>query len=383
MRIALIAETFLPQVNGVVTTICRLLEHLRSRGHQALLFAPVGAPDSYAGAQIVPLAGVPLPLYPEVRFTPPQPGITAQLRAFRPDVVHLLGPAMLGATGLYASQRLRLPVISSYHTDFPAYARHYGLGALQRVVWRYLRWMHNHCACTLCPSRATVEELRSQGFRRLRVWGRGVDTRRFAPEHRSLAWRTSLGIAPDERVLLYVGRLASEKRLDLLPQALDGLEHTHLVLVGDGPARQDLARQVAGLPVHFTGYLQGHDLATAYASADVFVFPSDTETFGQVVQEALASGLPVVGARAGGTLDLVREGDNGLLFAPGNSVALREQIQTLLASPALRAAMGEAGRQAALQRSWPVVLDRLVAHYASLSRRSARRSAPQAAPVQG
>ena len=370
MRVALVAETFLPHTNGVVTTICRLLEHLDVRGHEALLFAPTGAPEAYAGAPIVPLAGMPLPLYPELQLTPPQPGLTAQLRAFRPDVVHLIGPVFMGGPGLYAGQRLRLPVVSSYHTDFPAYTRHYGLGALQRLVWRYLRWMHNRCLLTLCPSRATVHDLRAQGFRRLRVWGRGVDTARFHPGMRSDAWRQSVGATGDEKILLFVGRLASEKRVELLESALRDLPGARLVLVGDGPARPELERRLAGAPAHFTGYLRGAELATAYASADIFVFPSDTETFGQVVQEAMASGLAVVGAAAGGTLDLVRPGENGLLFRPGDAGELRQQVRALLEQPARATAMGEAGRTMALHRSWPVVLDNLLGLYGQVSRRA-------------
>jgi phosphatidylinositol alpha 1,6-mannosyltransferase len=192
MRVALITETFLPDVNGVATTLCRLLEHLQRSGDEALVFAPMDAPASYAGAEIVPLHGVPLPMYPELKLTPPQPGITPLLRRFKPDLVHLAGPAMLGPTGRY--------------------------------VARILRWVHNSCALTLCPSLATLADLRAHGFRRLRLWRRGVDTARFHPCYRSLAWRESVGVQPGETLLLYTGRLAMEKRLDLLADAIDGLE---------------------------------------------------------------------------------------------------------------------------------------------------------------
>lgn len=369
MRIALISETFLPNVNGVVTTICRVLEHLQTEGHQAMLFAPQGAPESYAGAEIVPLSGMPLPLYPELMLTPPQFGITAHLRRFRPDLVHLVGPAVLGAIAPNVVSNLNLPLISSYHTDLAAYSSHYGLGWLKDLVNFYLRWIHNRSRITLCPSTATLRALRAQGFRRLRVWGRGVDATRFHPSHRSAEWRTSVGTQPGETLLLYVGRLAKEKRVELLVEALRGLEHVRLVLVGDGPARSELQQRAVGLPVHFTGYLRGHDLATAYASADVFVFPSDTETFGQVVQEAMSSGLAVVGARSGGTLDLVREGITGKLFAPGVASDLRAQLRQLTDDPATRIAMGHAGRLAAERRSWPLVMEELMGYYYRVSRR--------------
>lgn len=373
MRVALICETFLPDVNGVTTTLCRLLEYLQSNGHQALLFAPQGAPDSYAGAEIVPLSGMPLPLYPEVKLTPPQFGITAHLRRFKPDLLHLAGPAVMGSVVPTVSRNLHLPLISSYHTDFGAYSHHYGFGFLQDVVNSYLRWIHNRSLITLCPSTATICALRSYGFRRLRLWGRGVDVDRFHPRNRSDEWRASVGAKPDKTILLYVGRIAAEKRIGLLPEAIQGLDNVHLVFVGDGPARPELEQRCSGLPVHFTGYLKGQRLATAYASADIFVFPSDTDTFGQVIQEAMASGLPVVGARSGGTLDLVREGTTGRLFEPGVASDLRSQLRHLLNNPEMRLAMGYAGRSDAEKRSWPSVMSELMGYYEKVLRHTPRR----------
>lgn len=371
MRIALICETFLPDVNGVTTTLCRLLEHLRREGHEALMFAPQGAPEEYAGTPVVPLGGMPLPLYPEVKLTPPQPGLTARLRAFKPHLVHLAGPAVMGAAVPFIARNLRLPVVASYHTDFGAYSRHYGLGFLQSTVNGWLRWIHNRCLLNLCPSTYTLRSLRSFGFRRLRIWGRGVDTERFHPRNFSSAWREALGLKPDERVFLYVGRLAAEKRVDLLSEAIRGLPNSRLVFVGDGPFRTELQRRCHGLPVHFTGYLKGADLATAYASADAFVFPSDTDTFGQVIQEAMASGLPVVGARSGGTLDLVHEGRTGYLFTPGVASDLRARLRSIVSDDTNRIALGRAGRIAAEGRSWPTVMDELLDHYQRVQRRCA------------
>ncbi|MBC8162925.1 MAG: glycosyltransferase family 1 protein [Roseiflexaceae bacterium] len=369
MRVALMTETFLPDTNGVVSTLCRLLEHLQANGHEAMLFAPHDAPASYAGAQIIPLAGMPLPMYPDLKFTPPQFGITAQLRRFKPDLLHLAGLVALGPTGRYVADVLNLPLVGAYHTDFPAYSTHYGLGWLKSTAYSYLRWFHNRCGVNLCPSSATIADLRAHGFRRLRLWGRGVDTVRFHPGHRSEAWRRSVGAQPDERVLLYVGRLATEKRVELLVEALRQTENARLVLVGDGPARPGLEHAFRGLPAHFSGFLRGDDLAAAYASADMFVFPSDTETFGQVVQEAMASGLPVVAARAGGVTDLVRDQVTGTFFEPGSSAKLGAQLATLLAMPERYQAMGRAGRAAAELRSWPSVMDELLGHYTRVERR--------------
>jgi glycosyltransferase involved in cell wall biosynthesis len=371
MRVALICETFLPNVNGVVTTICRILEHLQAEGHEAMLLAPQGAPKDYAGAEIVPLNGLPFPLYPELAVTPPQFGMTAHLRRFRPDVVHLVGPVVVGAVAPTIARNLRVPLVSSYHTDFGAYAAHYGLGVFKDMANFWLRWIHNRSRITLCPSTATLRDLRAMGFRRLKVWGRGVDTMRFHPEHRSESWRESVGVQPGETLVMYVGRVAKEKRVELLADSLAGLDNVRLVVVGDGPARADLQQRMEsqGLPVHFTGYLKGQALATAYASADVFVFPSDTDTFGQVIQEAMASGLPVVGARSGGSLDLIREGQTGKLFEPGVASDLRAQVRHLAAHPQDRTAMGYAGRAAAEQRSWPSVMNELVGYYQRSMRR--------------
>ena len=363
MRVALITETFLPDTNGVVSTLCRVLEHLQAQGHEAILFAPHDAPQQYAGAQIVPLLGMPLPMYPDLKLTPPQFGITAQLRRFKPDVLHLAGLVALGPTGRYVADTLDLPLIGAYHTDFPAYSTHYGLGWTKSFAYRYLRWFHNRCGATLCPSSATLADLRTHGFRRLRLWGRGVDTVRFHPQYRSQAWRTAVGTQPGERLLLYVGRLAVEKRVDLLVESLRATENIRLVLVGDGPARQTLEREFAGLPVHFCGFLKGEALATAYASADMFVFPSDTETFGQVVQEAMASGLPVVVARAGGVVDIVHDDLSGKLFVPGSGESLQRNLTSLLAQPERTKAMGRVGRALAEQHSWPSVMNQLTNHY--------------------
>lgn len=368
MRIALICETFLPDVNGVTTTLCRLLEYLQYQGHDVLLFAPHGAPSSYAGAEVVPLNGMPLPLYPEVKLTPPQPGLTARLQRFQPDLVHLVGPVVLGAIVPGIVRRLGIPLIASYHTDFGAYSQHYGFGFLKHGVNAWLRWIHNRCRINLCPSRFTMNVLRAAGFRRLRIWGRGVDIERFHPRYRSEAWRPAVGVQPGERVVLYVGRVAAEKRVDLLPEAIRGLPNTRLVIVGDGPFRSELQRRCAGLPVHFTGYLKGDDLATAYASADVFVFTSDTDTFGQVVQEAMASALPVVAARAGGALDLIHHGQNGYLFTPGIVSDLRSRLREVLANNERRLAQGTVGRAIAEQRSWPRVMQELMGYYAQVLR---------------
>lgn len=375
MRIAIIAETFLPDVNGVVTTLCRQLEYLQAHGHKAILFAPPGAPERYAGAEIVPLRGFRLPFYPELTCTPPQSGITARLRRFQPDVIHVAGVPALGATGRFVAWRCGVPLVAAYHTDWPAYNVHYGMGLLRAPAYQYLRWVHNGCTLTLCPSTATLADLRTHGFRRLKLWGRGVDTEQFHPRYRSAAWREAVGLRAGETLLLYAGRLANEKRLETLADAMNGLAGVRLVFVGDGPARLDLEQRLKGKPVTFVGYLRGEQLATAYAGADLFVFPSDTETFGQVIQEAMASGLPAVAARAGGALDLVREGVTGALFTPGAAADLQARIRSLIADPAKRQRMAQASRRIAEQRSWPHVMAELVTQYHQIQQRRLRHQA--------
>lgn len=363
MRIALLCETFPPDVNGVAHTVRQLLTYLRRTDHQALVLAPRNAPAEYEGFPVKRLLGMPLPFYREVRLTPPQPGMLASLRDFRPDVVHAVGPALLGAAAPSTAARLGVPLVSSYHTHFADFARHYGLGALSRPITSWLRWVHNRTAITLCPSTDTIAKLRDFGFRRLRLWARGVDGLRFHPRRRSEEWRRSVGVAPGETLFAYVGRLAPEKRIERVGEALRSVPGSRLVIVGDGPARAALERRFAGMPVTFTGYLSGDDLAVAYASADAFAFASDTDTFGQVILEAMASGLPVVAAASGGAVDLVKPKISGFLFDPATPEELGAPLRALAADPALRARMGNAGRRLAEKRSWPSVMEEMIGHY--------------------
>jgi glycosyltransferase involved in cell wall biosynthesis len=301
MRIALFTETFLPKIDGIVRTLCRLLEHLSHRGHTALLFAPEGGPACYAGTSIVGLPGYTFPLYPELKLVPPTTDVKRHLEVFQPEVVHIVNPVSLGLAGLRQARRLGVPVIASYHTDLPGFTQLWGLGALRGPSWTFLRWIHNQADLNLCLSYATRSDLEAHGFQRVKVWSRGVDTGQFHPGHRSAEWRGRLsGGHPDAPLLLFVSRLSPEKRVEWLHPVLNALPGARLAIVGDGPLRPALERTFADTPTVFTGYLHGRDLASAYAAADIFVFPAANETFGNVVLEAMASGLPVVAARAGG-----------------------------------------------------------------------------------
>lgn len=371
MRIALVTENFLPKIDGVTRTLSMILQHVRLRGHQAIVLGPAGAPRRYAGAGVFGAPGMPIPFYPELRFLLPPPTFAQYLERFQPDIVHVADPMLLGTAGIIWARRLGIPVVSTYHTNLAAYCAYFHLQALERPTWAYRRHVHNACGITLCPSRSTADALATRGFERLAVWPRGVDAVSFSPERRSEAWRAAVACNPVSPIVLYVGRLSAEKNLAALVAAFRALpaNAARLVLVGDGPARAEVERALAGHPVTFTGYLRGAALAEAYASADVFAFPSLTETFGQVVMEAMASALPVVAFDAEGVRDHVRPNETGLLAAPGDKTGFASALrQIVCAPPDVRQRLGRVGRHAALQNSWPAVLDLLLDYYEAFGR---------------
>ncbi len=375
MRIAIITENFLPKLDGVTRTLAHLLEYLHDNGHAALLLGPESGMHEYAGAEIVGTAGFPLPFYPELKFNFFRPLFIRRLNEFQPDIVHLVNPVVLGAAGLAAARFLNKPVVSSYHTNMAAYCAYFGVPIFTRPMWAYNRLIHSQCALTFCPSPSTATTLEKQGFSHLRIWSRGVDTLLFRPERRSDAlrasWQQGRKRSVEKTLLLYAGRISWEKNLRLLTQAYRMLDHTrcHLVIVGHGPAFAEIQEELADLPVTFTGYLQGEVLATAFASADVFAFPSRSETFGQVVLEAMACGLPVAGMLSEGVCDLVRDGETGyLLDREGRSdreevLAYAGILEHLIANHAVRERMGEAALHEARQRSWPEAMNCLLEGY--------------------
>jgi glycosyltransferase involved in cell wall biosynthesis len=370
MRVAIVTENFLPKIDGVTRTLSKVLEYLRSGGHHAIVLGPTGAPRRYAGARVFAAPGVPIPFYPELRLLLPPPAFGHYLERFRPDVVHVVDPMVLGTMGIVWARRLGLPVVSSYHTNLAAYCGYFHLSALIRPLWRYRQRVHNACDVTLCPSPSTAQMLAAEGFTRVSVWTRGVDISLFDPARRSAPWRTEIAGDAGRPVLLYVGRLSHEKNLSALVEAFRALvarrpAPPHLVLVGDGPARGDLQQALNGLPVTFTGYLRGEALAQAYASADIFAFPSLTETFGQVTLEAMASGLPVVAFAAEGTRDLVTHERTGLLVGERSAAAFARAIESLLDAPDLRAQLGAAGQTLASERSWSAAMSSLMSAYQS------------------
>ena len=367
MRIALFTETFVPKIDGIVTTLCETIRQLRQLGHEILVIAPDGGVHEFEQVPFAAMKGWKFPLYPELRLAPPRASLRATITEFKPDLIHVADPALLGIAGLYYSGgvgggALRLPLVISYHTDLQAYLRYYKLGFMEPYIWKIMRARHNRATVNLCTSRAMADQLSSHGIARTALWPGGVDTARFCPGRRSRAMRERLSDGHvDSPLLLYVGRLSPEKCLETLKPMLQALPSARLALVGDGPHHKPLQHLFAGMPVVMAGFLRGTELAEAFASADVFVMPSRTETLGLVVLEAMSSGLPVVGARAGGIPEMIEDRVSGCLYDDqSQAVSL---IQGFLASAERRARVGAAARIHAARQSWGHATDILVEHY--------------------
>ncbi|CAD5970315.1 Sulfoquinovosyl transferase SQD2 [Planktothrix tepida] len=376
MRIALFTETFLPKIDGIVTRLCHTVEQLQRLGDEVLVISPAGGLTEYKGARIYGVEGVPLPLYPELKLGIPHPGIRVELEKFRPDVIHVANPAILGLGGLYYAKKLNIPLVASYHTHLPQYLHHYGLGMLEEVLWSMLRAAHNQAQLNLCTSTAMVQELGNHGIERLDLWQRGVDTELFQPSLASREMRDRLSQGhPDCHLLLYVGRLGAEKEIERIKPVLEQIPNARLALVGDGPNRQVLETHFQGTPTHFVGYLRGKELATAYASADAFIFPSRTETLGLVLLEAMAAGTPVVAARSGGIPDIVTDGINGYLFDPDDEEGAMTATQRLLANPEERETLRQNARLEAERWGWAAATQQLRSYYLGILSRYSLSSA--------
>ncbi|MEU2064675.1 glycosyltransferase family 1 protein [Streptomyces sp. NPDC013455] len=385
MRVVIVTESFPPDVNGVAHCALQTARHLVDRGHHPLVVAPAPSPEYSAGlapggapaggrpepdapCPVVRVPSLPLPGYPQVRVALPSRRLAAALAAHRPDVVHLASPFVLGVRGMAAAARLGIPAVAVYQTDLAGYARTY-MGAGEAAAWRRIRSVHAAADRTLAPSSAARSDLEAHGVPRVHLWPRGVDTVRFRPELRDEALRRELSPG-GEPIVGYVGRLAPEKQVELLSGvcALAGLR---VVIVGDGPSRAHLAEALPG--ALFLGRRTGAELARIFASLDLFVHTGPFETFCQTVQEAMASGVPVVAPAAGGPLDLVAHGRTGLLVPPRDPAAVQEAVRVLAADPVRRAAYGAAARATVEGRTWATVGDRLLAHYDEVL--AARRTA--------
>lgn len=383
VRVAIVTESFLPALNGVTTSVLKVLESLRDRGQDALVVAPGTTPwapelppGRYAGFPVHTVTSVPVRQF---RVGLPSYEMETVLHRYAPDVVHVASPFVLGVRGLTAARALGIPSVAVYQTDMPSYIRQHSgpVGELTaRAAWRWIRRIHAQADLTLAPSRAALEDLRAHDIPRVALWGRGVDAERFHPGLRQdpATRRLRERLAPDGELLLgYVGRLAPEKELHRLVELAD-LPGTRLVLVGEGPAEAELRRLLGGAA--FLGRREGLDLARCYAAFDLFVHTGTRETFGQTLQEASATGLPVVAPRRGGPVDLVEEGATGLLFDPDRPGDLRSAVRALVGNGGPTDLdrlhrMGRAGRSRVRERSWPALVDQLLGHYATAMRGAA------------
>jgi glycosyltransferase involved in cell wall biosynthesis len=364
MRIALFTETFLPKVDGIVTRLRHTVEQLQQQGDEVLLFCPEGGLKEYRGARIFGVSGMPLPLYPELKMAFPRPAIGRALERFKPNLIHVVNPAILGLGGIYYAKSLDIPLLASYHTHLPKYLEHYGLGMLEGVLWELLKLAHNQAQINLCTSTAMVEELTEHGIENCALWQRGVDTESFHPTLASEQMRFRLsGGRPQDPLLLYVGRLSAEKEIDRIKPILEALPEARLALVGDGPYREELEALFADTKTRFVGYLAGADLASAYASADAFIFPSRTETLGLVLLEAMAAGCPVVAARSGGIPDIVSDGENGFLFDPADEEGAIAATRQLLNNRHQRETLRQKARSEAERWSWSAATRQLRGYY--------------------
>ncbi len=382
MRLTLVTETFAPQVNGVSRTLGQLVDHLERAGDSVQVVHPdYGKPPAREQDHLV--RSRPLPFYREVSVPlPPFGPVHRAIDAFRPDLIHVATEATLGLSALRHALRRRVPVVSSFHTNFDQYCDHYRIGWAKGVAWRYLRWFHNRTRETYVPSRATIADLESRGFERLVLWPRGVDGTLFRPDRPGRARvREALGFGPDDVVIGHVSRLAPEKNAGYLARALravgEARPDVRFLFVGDGPSRGELEAEM-GPNARFVGYRAGEDLADHYAASDLFAFASLTETFGNVVLEALASGLPVVAVRAGGVGEIGRSGETGILVEPSSPPEqMAGALIGLVDAPALRREMAESARAYALGQTWSAIMGRLRDRYLAV----ADLAAPAPAPV--
>ncbi|MGC0251656.1 glycosyltransferase family 4 protein [Pseudactinotalea sp. Z1748] len=362
MRVAVVTETFLPSVNGVTTSVQRVLEHLGRRGHDAAVFCPGPAPARYAGFDVFTMPAV---HYRGFRAAVPTRRTTRLLLDWAPDVVHAAAPFGIGAQALSLARRHEIASVAVFQTDVARYAGSYGLSLTTNAAWRWIRAVHEKADLTLAPASAAIADLRRVGVHNVARWGRGVDAITYHPNRRRrpAVQRLRAALAPRDQVLVgYVGRLAPEKKVEYL-SAVTQVSGARLVVVGDGPSRVDLQRNLVGTDAVLLGALSGDDLADAYAALDVFVHTGTQETFGQTLQEAMASGLPVIAPAVGGPLDIVHPGRTGILVTPHSGRAVAEATTALVRDPSLRARMGEAGRRDVLPRSWERLGDDLIGHY--------------------
>jgi glycosyltransferase involved in cell wall biosynthesis len=369
VRIALFSEVYWPMVSGVGVTLLRLTEALQARGHELRVYSATYAlpPGQSDRPEVQRSPSVPFFLYPDVQWAfPRMRDVVEDLARFRPNVVHVATEFSLGIAGVKAARQLGVPLVASAHTDYDRYAARYGVTWALRAGWHYLRWFYGQAHKVLCPSRIYEQHLHSRGVLHTGLWSRGVDPDWFHPRFRSDAYRARFGASPGDLLVTYIGRIAREKNLELLLRAWESLApvrgSARLVLVGRGPLEDEIRRrEIAG--VHVAGLLHGRELSAAYASADIFAFPSPTETFGNSLLEAMGSGLPSLVAASGGVLEFSEHGGNAWLVAPDSAEAIEAGLERLLTDTALRRRLAHGALRTARERDWTQVYDGLLADY--------------------
>ncbi|WP_010551000.1 glycosyltransferase family 4 protein [Brachybacterium paraconglomeratum] len=367
MRILVVAESFLPHMNGVTNSVLRVVDHFASSGDDLGIIAPKwpGADKHLRTScgrrvRVRRIASAPMPGYTEVRIaTTSAATLRRRIDEFAPDVIHLASPMILGGRAVVAAQKAGVPTVAVYQTDIPGYTARYGMPFLENASWQLLRDVHNRATLNLAPSTATRDQMLEHGIERVHLWRRGVDTSLFSPSLRSAKLRARYA-DPEEKLVVYVGRLAPEKQVADL-RVLHDMPGVRLLIVGDGPERDALRRDMPR--ARFAGFRSGTDLAAHLACADLFVHPGELETFGQTIQEAMASGLPVIAPRRGGPVDLVTPSRTGWLYTPGMLDELRDRAADLLFDDAKREAFGTAALESVRKRTWPVLSEQLRGYY--------------------
>ena len=367
MRILVVAESFLPHMNGVTNSVLRVVDHFAASGDDLGIIAPKwpGADKHLRTScgrrvRVRRIASAPMPGYTEVRIaTTSAATLRRRIDEFAPDVIHLASPMILGGRAVVAAQKAGVPTVAVYQTDIPGYTARYGMPFLENASWQMLRDVHNRATLNLAPSTATRDQMLEHGIERVHLWRRGVDTSLFSPSLRSAKLRARYA-DPEEKLVVYVGRLAPEKQVADL-RVLHDMPGVRLLVVGDGPERDALRRDMPR--ARFAGFRSGTDLAAHLACADLFVHPGELETFGQTIQEAMASGLPVIAPRRGGPVDLVTPSRTGWLYTPGMLDELRDRAADLLFDDAKREAFGAAALESVRQRTWPVLSEQLRGYY--------------------
>ncbi|MEN8176210.1 MAG: glycosyltransferase family 1 protein [Pseudomonadota bacterium] len=383
LHLAVVTETYPPEINGVANTLFHMVEGLAERDHRVMLLRPAKARSEresheHGGVLEIPTSGMPLPFYQGLQVGLPASRVMSKaFRDARPDLLYIATEGPLGISAQRVARRLRIPLVAGFHTNFQTYSKHYGVGLFAPAVLAYLRRFHNRCDATLVPTRALAEELSARQFQRLSVWPRGVDTALFSPARRNRERRTSWGLDDDGLAVVYVGRVAPEKNIGLAINAFNAIRErssqARLVLVGDGPELASLRRSFPDFV--FTGARTGTDLAEHYASGDLFLFPSLSETFGNVVTEAMSSGLPVVAFNLAAAREHIRDGFNGMNADAGNETDFIRQATRAATDPALREELGRKARETALELGWPKMIMHLEQVFLETLKTSGRNGA--------